>query len=142
MPVEPRIDERSRRWPDFRGGREITLPDGGAWSFFEPQAVLRDGRTGWTFDAPTDIDAILSHRFWRILAKWGRATDDSERACVVLEAAWFLLARNYAITADELEGILMDMHGWDERRQASLMGELLALVGVALARAAGLVEAA
>lgn len=141
VPDAPPILESDRRWADFRDGREIELPSGGVWTFFEPAAVVRDGKAGWTFDAPPDVDAILSHRFGKILAKWRRAADDGERACVILEASWFLLARQYNVSQAEFEGILSGMSGWDESRQAALMGELIFLVGTALSRAAGLAEA-
>jgi hypothetical protein len=137
----PFILEADRRWADFRGGRPILLPDGQEWHFHEPAAVIRDGKAGWTFNAPSDIDAILSHRFGRILAKWTRAADDGERASVVLEASWFLLACNYCLTQAEYESILADMDAYPDEWQAGLMGELMAPVGVALARAAGLAEA-
>jgi hypothetical protein len=137
----PFILESDRRWADFRAeGQPIGLPDGQTWWFAMPAAVVRDGKAGWTFEAPPDIDAILSHRFGKILAKWRRAADDGGRASVVLEASWFLLARQYAITQDELEGILSDMDAYGEAWQADLMGQLISLVGVALGRAAGLAE--
>lgn len=104
----PLIDEASRRWDDFQGGRAIELPDGQVWSFYEPAAVIRKGRAGWTFgvDVAPDVDQVLSDRFSRVLYKWKRATDDADRAAVVLTAAWFLLARNYNVTDREFQAIL------------------------------------
>lgn len=107
MPSEL-IPEASRRWDDFQGGRPIELPDGQTWSFYEPQAKVRKGRAGWTFgaDVAPDVDQVLSDRFSRVLYKWKHATDDVDRAAVVLTAAWFLLARNYNVTDREFQGIL------------------------------------
>jgi hypothetical protein len=132
--MSERIDEISRRWPDFQGGRPITLPDGQDWQFYEPEAVLRNGLEGWTFgaDVPPDVDAVLSSRFSKVIYKWKRARSDADRASVVLEAAWFLLARNYAVTADEFEGVLSTSSG-DEATTLGL--ELRRLVDEACDRA-------
>jgi hypothetical protein len=134
---EYRIDEASRRWPDFQGGQAIELPDGQTWRFYEPAAMTRGGMPGWTFGAgvPHDIDAILSDRFGRIVVKWGRAADDRERASAMLEAAWFLLARNYAVTAGEFERIVAGASAWEDSRQGRLGAQLLMLVGTACSRA-------
>lgn|GEM_PF-5183195 len=132
------IDERSRRWPDFQGGQAVALPDGQTWWFFEPAAVTRRGVAGWTFGAavPDDIDAILSDRFNRIVGKWSRAGHDHERGSAILEAAWFLLARNYAVTPAEFERIVAAAAKWDSPQQRRLGTQLLVLVGTACARAA------
>lgn len=129
-----KIDERSRRWDDFQGGRPIELPDGNFWQFYEPETVLRNGLEGWTFgaDVPPDVDAVLSSRFSRVIYKWKRARSDADRASVVLEAAWFLLARNYNVTADQFEGILSLASG-DEATTLGL--ELRRLVDEACDRA-------
>lgn len=102
------ISEASRRWDDFQGGRPILLPDNQVWQFYEPQAVVRRGRVGWTFgaDVAPDVDTVLSDRFSRVLYKWKRAGDDADRAAVVLTAVWFLLARNYNVTDREFQAIL------------------------------------
>jgi hypothetical protein len=142
MADTPLINEASRRWDDFPGGRWVDLPDGQRWAFYEPQAVLRDGRPGWTFGGAPDVDAILSSRFGRVLAKRSKATTDEDRASATLEAAWFLLARNYSVTPEEFEALLAPMAAWDDERQAAILAELLYVVGMAVARAAGLAEVA
>jgi len=124
----PAINEASRRWDDFQGGRPIELPDGQHWFFYEPEAMVRKGRVGWTFgaDVAPDVDTVLSDRFSRVLYKWKRATTDADRASVMLEAAWFLLARNYNVTADEFGGIV--------GRAAERSGEAQKTLGVELRR--------
>ena len=138
------ISEASRRWDDFQGGRPIELPDGQVWEFYEPEALTRGGKPGWTFgeSTPRDIDAILSGRFTKLADKWGRAVDDSDRASAMLEMAWFLLARNYAITPSEFERIMAPISEWPEDRQKGLGGQLLLLVGMACSRASQLAEVA
>lgn len=126
------IDEASRRWPDFQGGRLIELPDGQTWCIYEPEAIV--GGAGWRFGAAPDLDAALSVGFARILAKWGRATDDTERACATLEAAWFLLARNYNVTAEEFERILMPAVAWTQEKHDRMASEFAEVIGVAAVR--------
>lgn len=140
-PEPPHIDERARRWPDFQGGQAIELPDGQTWWFYEPAATPRRGAPGWTFGAvvPADVDAVLSHRFGRIVARWNRADDDHERGSTILEAAWFLLARNYAVAPAEFERIVAAAAAWDDPRRR-LETRLLMLVGAACARASALHE--
>jgi hypothetical protein len=141
IPEVPFIFEADRRWSDFRGGREIMLPGGEVWAFYEPAAVMRDGKVGWSFEVPPDLDLIHSSRFGRILAKWQRAATDNERASTVLEASWFLLARNYAVTQAEFASILSDLDGCPDEFTTDLMAQLISLIGIALSRAAGLAEA-
>ena len=128
------IDEASRRWDDFQGGRPITLPDGAVWWFYEPPAVTRGISVGWTFGSGVapDVDLTLSIRFARVVRKWKHATCDADRACVILEAAWFLLARNYSVTPAEFEAIMAQAQG-DEA--TSLGVELRRLVDEACERA-------
>lgn len=136
MPFEL-IFEASRRWDDFQGGREIMLPDGQTWSFYEPQAKVRKGRAGWTFgpDVAPDVDQVLSDRFSRVLYKWKRASTDADRASVILEAAWFLLARNYNVTPAEFEAILGQAAEQDSDVQQALGVEFRRLVDEACDRA-------
>ena len=136
------IQESDRRWGDWSEGQWIELPDGQRWSFYAPEARTRGGRPGWTFgpDVPPDVDAILSHRLGRILGKLSRAADDGDRASVILEAGWFLLARNYNITQAEFKGMLVSALRWDGDRQAQFGGEILALVGMACMRSTALAE--
>jgi hypothetical protein len=145
MPSEvPMIDEQSRRWPDFQGGRAIVLPDGQAWVFFEPEATLRAGRPGWTFGpgVPRDVDAILSGRFARLVARWTPDGDHVDRGAIILTAGWFLLARNYAITAEEFGRIMAGLAGWPEAEQRDVGEQILSVVGTACARATALAEVA
>lgn len=131
------IPEASRRWDDFRGGRPIELPDGQIWSFYEPAAVVRKGRAGWTFGANVapDVDEVLSSRFSRVLYKWKRASTDADRASVVLEAAWFLLARNYNVTPAEFEAIVGQSTSQSGDTQKSLGAKLRRLIDEACDRA-------
>lgn len=144
MPAETTaIDEASRRWDDFQGGRPIVLPDGQTWHFYEPAACVRSGRPGWTFgpDVPDDVDAILSHRFGRLVRKWSRAQNKDDQASAMLEAAFYLLARNYALTLEEFEPIMLRASEWDADNQAALGEALAVLIGTACARSTGLMEA-
>lgn len=136
------IDEASRRWDDWQGGRPITLPDGASWWFYEPEAMTRNGLPGWTFGGavPRDVDSVLSGRLTRITDKWACALDEGERASAILEAAWFLLARNYALTPAEFEQVMSGATAWPEDRQKALGDQLLMLVGVACMRSTQLAE--
>lgn len=136
MPSEL-ILEASRRWDDFQGGRLIELPDGQTWEFYEPAAVVRKGRAGWTFgaDVAPDVDQVLSDRFSRVLYKWKRVSTDADRASVVLEAAWFLLARNYNVTPAEFEAILGPAANQSGEAQKSLGAEFRRLIDEACERA-------
>jgi hypothetical protein len=138
------ILESERRWADWQGGQPIELPDGQAWFFFQPEARMRGLRPGWTFGVgvPSDVDAILSDRLVRILRKCGRATCEADKTAAILEAAWFLLARNYEITPDEFEGILSGASAWSADQQQRLGSQLLELVGIACARSTALAEVA
>lgn len=138
------ILESERRWDDWQGGIPIELPDGQTWWFCAPEATVREGLTGWTFgpDVPADVDRVLSWRFTRLIVKVNRAGNEADRAAAMIEAAWFLLARNYAITPDEFESILALSSEWDESRQDRLGRELLTLVGFACVRATALAEVA
>lgn len=131
------IPEASRRWDDFQGGRPIELPDGQTWLFFEPEAMVRKGRAGWTFgpDVAPDVDKVLSDRFSRVLYKWKRASTNADRSSVVLEAAWFLLARNYNVTPEEFEAILGPAAGQSGESQQTLGMEFRRLVDAACDRA-------
>lgn len=115
IPLTP----EDRRRPEYAGGTPILLPDGLPWRFFEPRPVVRQVRgdegegerlIAWDFGGP-DVDAetndILGRGFHKILAKIDRATNDRDRASGHLEAAWFLLARNYGIEPEEFEDILL-----------------------------------
>ncbi len=136
------ILESERRWDDFQGGCPIELPNGEIWTFYAPEARTRAGRPGWTFgvDVPADVDAILSNRLTRILAKLSRAVFNEERASVMLEAAWFLLARNYNITQDQYEAILSGVSAWSDDDQQQFGSQLQGLVGIACARSTALAE--
>lgn len=138
------ISELERRWGDWSEDYPILLPNGEVWHFYSPEARTRGGRPGWTFgaDVPSDVDAILSNRLTRILAKLGRASDSRERSAVIIEAAWFLLARNYEITQDEFEAILSGASAWSDDEQTQLGSQLQRLVGIACARSTALAEVA
>jgi hypothetical protein len=141
---DPTIDEASRRWPDWQPGMPVVLPDGQTWHFAAPEATVRAGLPGWTFgpDVPRDVDAILSGRLARILEGWSKAEDEAGRAAAILTAAWFLLARNYAITHGEFGAILGLAAGWDDDRQRDLGERLMGPVTLACVRSSGLMEVA
>jgi hypothetical protein len=138
----PMIHEAERRWADWRYGQPVDLPNGETWHFYEPETVVCNSKPGWTFEAPTpEVDAELSRRFERLIGKWGRAKDDAERASAILEAAWFLLARNYAISRQEFESVLSLASSWDEGRQERLGEHLVKVVGGACVDVAALMGA-
>lgn len=135
------IDEQARRWPDFQGGRPITLPIGGTWWFYEPAAFNRSTPEGsvvpsFTFGADIDptLDLMIAQRFAVILVKYGKAADETERSCATLEAAWFLLARNYNVTPAEFESILGAAIVWPEAKREALGKALGSLIDSACAR--------
>lgn len=136
------ILESERRWNDWQGGQPIELPDGQTWWFCAPEAQVRDGLPIWSFGpgTPHDLNVGLSTAFRRILRKWTRATNDDDRAAATLEAAWFLLARNYQVSPEEFEGILAGLDNRTQGEQGSLMADFLMLVGGTCARATALVE--
>ena len=137
------ILESERRWPDWQGGQPIELPDGQTWHFHEPAPLVRDGIPGWTFGADTpEQDAVLSARFGLVVARWGQATNDGDRAASILDAAWFLLARNYAVTRAEFGAILLKAALWDRERHERFAGQILALIGEACTRSTALAEVA
>jgi len=108
------IVESERRWADWSEGRPIELPDGQTWHFYRPEPLIRDGVPGWSFGAGTpEVDAVLSARFGLVVTKWGKAADDADRAAAVLEAAWFLLARNYRLTRAEFGAIMLRAAPWE-----------------------------
>lgn len=105
------IDERSRRLSDEPRGEPIVLPDGQTWTFFEPD-VLAPGDAPvprWTFGAEVapGLDAALASAFDRVLAKIARARSEVDSRAAMLESAWFCLARNYEVSRDEFEAILL-----------------------------------
>lgn len=130
MPAETAtlIDEASRRWDDFQGGRPVLLPDGQTWWFFEPEAIV--GGPGWNFKAAPDLNVALSVAFGKILAKIDRAGNDEERACGALEAAWFLLARNYSVTPEEFEAIMLQAVSWTPAQLDALASAFASLIGI------------
>lgn len=141
-PNPPRIDEPSRRLRDEPPGRTIVLPDGQAWTFSEPEPAMRpvegdDGRPGlalgWTFGADLDLglDAALSRAFATVVRKYDAAPDDRSRWAAFFEAAWFCLARNYELSREEFEAVLLSGGRADLAR---LGGELMDLIGTILAR--------
>lgn len=143
------INELSRRWDDFQGGRPITLPIGGTWWFYEPAAFNRSTPDGtvvpsFTFGENIDptLDLMLAQRFAVILVKYGKAADEAERSCATLEAAWFLLARNYNVTQSEFETIVEAAIVWPEARQIALGKSLGSLVDSACSRSLARAEAA
>jgi hypothetical protein len=126
------IDEMARRHDDFQGGRPILLPDGQAWVFCEPEAIV--GGPGWRWGAAPDLDVGLSVAFARLLAKIDRAPDDGRRACGALEAAWFLLYRNYNVSREEFEAIMLGGTAWNAGQIDALAAEFASLVGIAAIR--------
>lgn len=137
---EFRISEASRRWADFQGGRPIELPDGNVWWFYEPAAFNRSADRGvvvpsWTFGAevhPT-LDLALAQSFAKIITRWSEAKAEDKTA-TLLEAAWFLLARNYDINPAEFQAILSLASTQPEARQAALGKALGSLVDDACSR--------
>lgn len=149
--LAPAISESERRWSDWRGGRAIALPDGQTWHFYMPRPIVRPvpddagvvvGVPSWTFDAgDPDVDLALAGIFAAILLKRNLAMNDADRAGGTLEAAWFLLARNYNVTMSEFESILAGAAACPGARQASLGRQLHAIVKDALDRSLSLAEA-
>ena len=79
MPAETTtetLNEASRRWDDFQGGRPVSLPDGQTWWFYEPEGRVRLDGPGWTFgdNVPSDVDAILTRALERAVLA-GRDAD-------------------------------------------------------------------
>lgn len=135
------ILESERRWADWSEGQWIALPDGQEWSFYEPAPTMRDGISGWSFGADTpEMDAVLSARFGLVIAKWGKATDDADRAAAILEAAWFLLARNYYITQTEFGSIILKSARWTKAQHERFAEHLLVLIGYACVQSTALAE--
>lgn len=131
------ILESERRWDDWQGGQPIDLPDGQTWWFYEPDATVHDGMPGWSFGAETpELDRTLSCRFGLIVASWGKAADDADRAAAILDAAWFLLARNYDVSRSQFATLMLGASRWDRDRHERFASEVLALVGFACNHAA------
>lgn len=144
-PAVPLEDERSSRRPEFAGGRPIRLPDGDAWAFFEPRPVVRavEGPDGsparvpsWTFGEDLDptLDLALAGRFAALVGLHRAAATDEERAAVTLQAAGFLLARNYQISPERFAQILAGADRLPGSEQAALGDALRALISDACSR--------
>lgn len=126
------IPEASRRWDDFQGGRPIELPDGQEWRFCTPEPHARLAHPdphgplvpvpSWTFGEHVDslLDQVLAEKFAAILSKYAVAMTEAERTSAILEAAWFLLARNYNLSLAEFEGIMLLGVDWSDDRQIAL----------------------
>jgi hypothetical protein len=138
------LTEPERRRREFAGGTPIALPDGRAWRFYTPRPVAgavrgENGPDGpmlvWDFGADLDADTndALGQAFQRILNKIGRANGPEERACGMLEATWFLMARNYVISQEEFEDLFL------RRTKRRLCKALERLIGSICAQAAELI---
>lgn len=148
------LTEPERRRVEFAGGTPIVMPDGKAWRFFEPRPVRcpvmgEDDDEGemiaWDFggegvDAETNDS--LGRGFQRILEKINRAENRDDRTCGTLEAAWYLLARNYVISQDNFEDLLLSGAGQSPERRRRLYASLGRLIEVACARVESLLESA
>lgn len=142
MPTTIPLTEPERRRVEFAGGTAVVLPDGVPWRFYELtpfECTARDGDgTGesrmiaWDFgsDLDAETNASLGQGFQRLLAKIDRAANANDRACGMLEAAWFLLARNYIVSQDDFENLLLmgATHRSGQRRRlyAALRGVVVA----------------
>jgi hypothetical protein len=142
------LTPEDRHRAEFAGGTPIVLPDGRAWRFYEPTPVVREVRGGedgngfliaWDFGSDLDAETndSLGRGFQRILAKANRAANEADLACAVLEGAWFLLARNYKVTAEEFEDLLLDRRG---RRGTKPFGLMAAHVESVAARVERLIS--
>jgi hypothetical protein len=112
------LSEPDRRRAEFAGGTPVVMPDGRPWRLIEPAAVVRPVKGGedgdglmiaWDFGPGLDAetDDALGRAFQRAVAKIDRAGNDRDRACGVLEAAWLLLARNYDLSPEEFEDLVL-----------------------------------
>jgi hypothetical protein len=147
LPLEIPLTEPERRRVEFAGGVPIIMPNGVSWRAYEPEPVVRpsrndDGEDGfviaWNFGDRLDDETneSLSQGWQKILNKIARATNDADRACGFLEAAWLLLARNYVLSQEEFEDLLLPLASAKERRAKTkrLCGTISRLVAEACAK--------
>jgi hypothetical protein len=142
--------EQERRRVEFAGGTPIILPNREPWRFFDPHPVERDFHDedgiahviAWEFGPGVDAETndSLGRGFQRLIQKIDRADNREDRACGLLEAAWYLLARNYVISQDEFEDLLLRgaVHGPARRKR--LYDGLRDLVGTVIGRVGAMVE--
>ncbi len=139
MPTAIPLTEPERRRVEFAGGTPIVLPDGQPWRFFEPKPMrcLVRGEDGadefmiaWDFGPGVDAETndSLGRGFHAILEKINGAENRDDRACGMVEAAWYLLARNYVISQDDFEDLLLRGAGYSAERRRRLHGALSRVV--------------
>jgi hypothetical protein len=139
-PAEPtirsaHIDESSRRWTDEVSGEAIPLPDGQTWVFHLPEAVAGED-LAWSWgDVPADLNTVLNAKLRASVRKYLSAGNDDDRTSGGLEIAWRLALRNYRLSHDEFEQILLRAVEWDEERQRSLTASLRTLITFVIGRA-------
>lgn len=130
LPTIIPLTEHDRRRAEFAGGTPIVLPDGQPWRFFDPMPVKRsirgeNGEEGfvlaWEFGPGVDAETndSLGQGFARVLEKIDAASNKADRTCGVIEAMWYLLARNYVISQDDFEDLLLrgSTHTAERRRR-------------------------
>lgn len=101
------LREPDLRRPEFAGGTPLLLPDGQAWTFFEPKPSLtRPGAWEWGGSLWAEEAVSLTNALYKILKRLTTATDVRERASQVSALAWLCLARNYQITPGQFEAIM------------------------------------
>ncbi len=151
MPTTIPLTEPERRRVEFAGGTPVVMPDGQPWRLFDPHPVARpvrgDGDGGewliaWEFGPGLDAETndSLGRGFHRVLAKIDRAANRDDRACGLIEAAWYLLARNYVISQDEFEDLLLRGAAHGATRRKRLYDALRDVVAVPCERIKAMID--
>lgn len=150
FPTTIPLTEPERRRVEFAGGTPVVMPDGAPWRLFEPRPVERDVHDEdgivhvicWEFGPGVDAETndSLGMGFQRVLAKIDRAENRDDRACGLIEAAWYLLARNYVISQEEFEDLLLRGATQGPARRKRLYDSLRAVVLAPCERIKAMVE--
>ncbi len=106
-----RIDEKSRRRPDFLpDSLGLTLADGQEWYVPRPRVAFVYADTELGFDRVTETgDAEFDHTLQDRVDAWRKAAEADDVPGVIgaqLGIARVLLLRNYDLTTDELRGLV------------------------------------
>lgn len=115
-----RIDERSRRRPEFMGGVAVRLADGQDWHFASPGVRTRvlAGGAGpvvepyWAIDGWPNFDAD----FAAALNRLRETTTPADRLVATLATAAALLVVNYDLTHAEAAAVIFPGDGPDAPR--------------------------
>jgi hypothetical protein len=103
----PRIEEKSRRKPDFLGGQGLLMADGQDWIFPKPRVRFApsDDSTGYTIvlDAGDGYQELINK--YREVYDAPSSSIES-RLSAEMAIGVFLLRRNYELTTQEMSGIL------------------------------------